>query len=309
MDAYAAEAWLALLELRLRQTSGNDFQSFFSEVMACAHGSDFVRVRPHGKHGDKGCDGYLASSGEVFACYGTLNGSTPALSTLLTKIQDDANKAKENLSAITKKWTFVHNFIDGVPTDVLLALKKLESDTLGVPVAHFGRERFNNVVMALPESTIQRLLGPTITEQDVTNLDYAELRVVVTELAAGGFAPAPDLVSISPVSSKKLDYNQLGSAWRTLLLAGLRNAGNVESYFAENPDPLLGSRIAECVRAKYADLEQQDLGPNEILSELYALVLGTVTARAARQVAGLAIIGYMFETCTLLKDAPTAPLP
>jgi len=36
------------------------------------HGDDFVRIRPLGSLGDKGCDGYLRSNGQVFQCYGKL---------------------------------------------------------------------------------------------------------------------------------------------------------------------------------------------------------------------------------------------
>ena len=46
---------------------------FFADVMTRAHGDDYVATRPYGSLGDKGCDGYLASVGEVFACYGKVD--------------------------------------------------------------------------------------------------------------------------------------------------------------------------------------------------------------------------------------------
>ena len=66
--------WRVALELKLRKCNGDAFQDFFSTVMSRVHGDDFVRVRPMGQIGDKGCDGYLRSSGQVFACYGALDG-------------------------------------------------------------------------------------------------------------------------------------------------------------------------------------------------------------------------------------------
>ena len=50
--------WRVALELKLRKCSGDAFQEFFSTVMLKVHGSDFVRLRPFGVLGDKGCDGY-----------------------------------------------------------------------------------------------------------------------------------------------------------------------------------------------------------------------------------------------------------
>ena len=51
--------WKISLRLKLRQSSGDQFQQFFSLLMEQLHGSDFVRIRPFGQLGDKGCDGYL----------------------------------------------------------------------------------------------------------------------------------------------------------------------------------------------------------------------------------------------------------
>jgi hypothetical protein len=304
VDAYERQSWLALLELRLRQCSGNQFQDLFSTIMGLAHGDDFIRTRPHGSIGDKGCDGYLIGTGEVFACYGTVNGKTPVLSPMLAKIAEDSAKAKAHLDGIMKGWTFVHNFMDGVPVDALLLLKELEKDVIKAPVKHFGFQRFGSLVLALPEERIRQLLGPAITEEDVSNLDYQELRSVVHGLATHGFNAPADLQTISPVSSQKLDYNALSATWQTLLVAGLRNARNVGRYFNESPDPLLGARVAETVRARYLELEMQGLVPDDVLEEVFGCLLGTVTARAQRQVAALAVMGYMFERCTLLKDAP-----
>ena len=66
--------WRIALELRLRKANSDAFQDFFSTVMGLLHGDDFVRVRPYGALGDKGCDGYLHSVGQLFQCYGALAG-------------------------------------------------------------------------------------------------------------------------------------------------------------------------------------------------------------------------------------------
>lgn len=65
--------------------------------MGHLHGDDFVRVRPFGALGDKGCDGYLLSSGQLFACYGAVAGEPKQVSTLTKKMTDDFVKAHEKL--------------------------------------------------------------------------------------------------------------------------------------------------------------------------------------------------------------------
>jgi hypothetical protein len=303
-DPYTKEAWRALLELQLRRSAGIQFQDYFSQIMSRAHGESFVRTRPHGQLGDRGCDGYLQQSGLVYACYGTVNGRTPAMSDLLSKIENDAQKSSKFLSVIQKGWCFTHNFVDGVPTDVILALKKVESDIVKVPVAMFGPESFANLVLSLPEDQIIALLGPAITESDIANLNYAEVRQVVSELATQAMNPLPDANQIRPVSSEKLSYNSLSGTWQTLLIGGIRNAASIEQYFASNASPMLESRVADTVRGKFISLQLQALSPDEILNEVYAMLLGSVNARPERQVAALALMGHFFETCTLLNDVP-----
>ncbi len=84
------------LVLKLRQSYGESFQSFFSNVMGKLHGDDYVCVRASGSLGDKGCDGYLNSLGQVYQCYGAINGSKDKVSTLIGKMKTDFIKAKDS---------------------------------------------------------------------------------------------------------------------------------------------------------------------------------------------------------------------
>ena len=62
MRAYYEVAFkAAYLEKR-----GNAFQDFFSEIMEKCHPSDFQRVRPWGRDGDKKNDGRLRSGVQYF---------------------------------------------------------------------------------------------------------------------------------------------------------------------------------------------------------------------------------------------------
>src|SRR6185437_3670632 len=118
--------WRIALELKLRKSNGNAFQAFFSTVMSQLHGDDFVRVRPYGALGDKGCDGYLISSGRLFQCYGALAGERKIVSTLTAKMKGDFAKAKKHLSAIMKEWHLVHNIVEGLPVEAIATRQELE---------------------------------------------------------------------------------------------------------------------------------------------------------------------------------------
>ena len=97
------------LDTKIRNAHGTAFQDFFSTVMEKVHRDDFVRVRPFGTLGDKGCDGYLISTGQVFQCYGKLEDASPNAAAIVKKLGDDYALAAAHLTAIMKEWHFAHN--------------------------------------------------------------------------------------------------------------------------------------------------------------------------------------------------------
>jgi hypothetical protein len=115
--------WRIALELKLRKCNSDAFQDFFSDVMGKLHGTDFVRVRAFGRLGDKGCDGYLQSCGQVFQCYGALNGVLGAVSYLIRKMGDDFAKALGAIPEIMKEWHMVHNLVEGLPIESIKSSK------------------------------------------------------------------------------------------------------------------------------------------------------------------------------------------
>ena len=161
----ASDLWRAhnlenYLELELRRRSGTAFQDFFARLMSRAHGSDYVAVRSFGRLGDQGCDGYLRSSGEVFACYGAQNGEQGKVSSIVAKIRDDFDKARKNLTDIMRAWTMVHNLIEGLPIEAVKAIETLASQHPDLKFDIFDRDRFAAVMKSLDDGGVASLLGP-----------------------------------------------------------------------------------------------------------------------------------------------------
>ena len=55
--------------LEFRSKLGTEFQDFFSSIMERRYLSDFQKVKPYGKHGDRKCDGYHGSVKRVYQVY------------------------------------------------------------------------------------------------------------------------------------------------------------------------------------------------------------------------------------------------
>jgi len=273
--------------------------------MAKRFSSDYVNVRAFGRAGDKGCDGYLTSTGQLYQCYGALNadGTKPTIKYIIDKMGTDFAKAKSNFAGIMKEWHFVHNLVDGLPSEVITKLEELKKANPDIKFGIIGKEGFEERIFELPPVKIGDLLGPAATADDMQNLQPEELRDLITHIvSATSVAPAP-APPIKPVPENKLELNKLSLHWKFLVTSGWQNAHVVDGYFAQHPNPTIGESIAIIFRARYADLKAQNLAPDHIMTALWEFIVGLYAVPPARAVAGQALIAYLFESCDIFEDS------
>ena len=297
------EYWRKIsLELKLRKVNGDAFQDFFSTVMQECHGDDFVRVRPFGSKGDKGCDGYLQSSGQVFQCYGAINGDGGKVNYLIGKMNEDFEKAKAKIPSIMKEWFMVHNLVDGLPIEAVEALDTLRIENSNIKFGFIGLEGFEKRINGLRDTQIESLLGPAATNYDARNLQIEELRDLVSAVAREAKSIPTTGLPIEPVPADKLDANDLPGHWRSLIAGGWQSAHLVASYLDRHPEPLVGDRIARLFNERYQYLKAQHLSPGSIMTALYEFVTGAGTVSPERQVAAQALLAHLFESCDIFEN-------
>jgi hypothetical protein len=298
--------WRIALELKLRRNSGDAFQDFFCTMMSKVHGDDFVRVRPFGMLGDKGCDGYLQSIGQVFQCYGALDGGRDGrVAYLIDKMWEDYAKALKNIADIMKEWHMAHNFVDGLPIKAVEELEKLKTAHKTRRFGFISIEGFAERIFGLDVPTIEELLGPAATAQDEQNLQPVELRELIAGVVAATDEVQSNLDPIKPVPLEKLVFNKLPGHWHALISGGWQNAHQVSKYLGRHRDTLIGEKIAKIFRNRYQYLKAQNLQPGAIMSGFYEMVAGIGNVTASRQVAAQAVLAFLFESCDIFEDQPS----
>lgn len=298
--------WRIALELKLRKCHSDAFQDFFSTVMGLLHGDDFVRVRPYGALGDKGCDGYLQSSGQLFQCYGALAGELKQVATLTTKMTHDFTKSLKHLATLMKEWHMVHNIADGVPVDALTTMEGLRTANPSLTFGFVGIEGFSERVFRLQPAQIESLLGPAASDADAATLDMAALRDVVQHLRSETDVIDFNVQDLRPVPLHKLTYNNLPNHWKQLIAGGWKNAHLVGQYFDRHPDPLTGERLAKLFSNRYEYLKAQHLSPGDIMGSLYELVTGIGCVPPQMQIAAQSLLAFLFENCDIFEREPAA---
>lgn len=303
MDAPLNTDYLLLLELKLRRVSGNDFQKFFSEIMEAKHGDDFVRVQPYGSLGDKGCDGYLASTGSVYACYGAQNGKLGPVSSFSRKMAIDFEKARSNLSAPMTSWHMVHNIVEGLPAEAILELNSLKQQNPSLEFSFFGLPSMAETMADFPESELEKFLGRRARNEDFRNFQISEVKEIVDTIVSVTSEHKPMTGEITPVSSEKIDYNEIPGTWVAALHAGRLNEHHIQRYFEQHQVPTRGEVLASIFRNRYSELVAERLPPSLIMYWLYVLVVGQDEVEVSRQVAAHTLLAYLFERCEIFENA------
>lgn len=296
-------SWHLLLELKLRRMTGNAFQTFFADVMEARYGDDYVRVKPYGTLGDKGCDGYLSPSGAMFACYGAQNGAAGPVGKLIGKMEDDFAKAYGNFASIMNSWQFAHNIIEGLPVEAQLVKSKLEEAHPDIDFSFFGPPTFRQLFDELEKPTRDNFLGAAAQNRDYQLLQMAEVRTTVEAIMSAVQEPPVSTEDIVPVSPEKLEFNELSEASKYVLRSARVNEGYITSYFLDHHDPLRGEAVAKVFKDKYNDLKAHGLKPDQIFAELYEFVAGSGNVSVTRQVASHSLLSYLFDRCDIFENA------
>lgn len=299
MDRLAYFWFRSQAELALHKHKATAFQDHFNEVMEAVHGTDFIRVRPAGKVGDRKCDGYLQSTDTVFQVYAP---ARVELKSWLNKVDDDFTGAKAQWSTM-RSWTFVHNQHDGLPADVAQALLKLKTDHADLAIEQWPPTRLLEMTEDLPEDRLVRLFGHPPLEQEMRVLDRGDIAEAVAGLALESVSWLPDAADLPVVDPRKLDYNQLSEYPRRLVTAGIAQARMVEGYFDNNPDPTLRDRAGMLMKVEWLNLQRQGVAGDEAFHVLYERVAGNVQG-SREATASLALLAYLFESCDIFANPP-----
>jgi hypothetical protein len=305
MDPIERWQYKLSLGLKVRNSAGTAFQDFFSTIMEKVHSNDFVRVRPFGSLGDKGCDGYLTSTGQVFQCFGKVDDAAVKVATLVEKIDSDYKLAAKHLQSIMKEWHFCHNLVNGLPIEAITTIEQMKLENPEHKFGVIGPAGLEAFVFMLEPADLLELLGPAATSVDTQNLRMEIVRDLVDMLMIGVTSPPPTSSAIAPVPTDKLEFNKLPHHWCGLITAASRNGSYVREYFDRHPAPEMGDAIATVFKDAYRELALEGLLPGTIMDCLYERITGIGSVSTERQVAAQTLLAYLFDACDIFEDHPS----
>lgn len=310
------EQYLArmMFVIKLLKANNQGFQQLFWSVMRAKHGQDFVDVRPQGRIGDGGNDGYLPADGHYYQVYGPIEPDE--------KVYEAAGKLREDFEKLRASWdrhtpirgySFVFNDkYEGTFTRIAQALSDIEASYPAVRCRPFTAAILEDVFMSLDADRMQSVLGAMLPDPSkIVRVDYGALRDVVTHIMSSPVNAAPTRFGDLPDLDEKIRLNNLCSAWADAIRGGARRAGHVDGYFSKNSTytkQTLRDHVAEMYRrarevslsmpAPPLGINREDIAFAELREKM--LPNATVAAEAAVDI----LIGYYFEACDVF-ESPT----
>lgn len=299
MDRQTASYYELVFKLKFLESVGMDFQDFFSDLMEKAYPSDFVRVRPWGREGDRKNDGYLHSQRTLFQVYAPLDMTATSA---VSKIREDFEGALPHWRNYYSTWIFVHNSKKGLPPHVLETLLKLGENPHGIVVKQWGYEELLLQLRRLPETSVASLLGPCPFSGG--RLPQPRTETIGNILRHLGRISTSASEPIRTVPQGKLNYNQLSDAARALMQAAMARSMALRLYFERHPDPAFRDEVAEGFRQRYRELYELRENPDDIFGELWVYAGGWSDSSPDHQSAVYAILAYFFEACDIFERPP-----
>jgi hypothetical protein len=277
-----------------RSKFGAEFQDFFTSIMERRYPSDFQKVKPYGKYGDRKCDGYHQSLKRVFQVYAPEKMNVEETN---SKIKEDFTGAVKHWKEKLSTWVFVHNQWRGIPADVLKQLLAINGRN-NVGVLHWCEPEIHDEFFELGPDLQALLLGPAPTPRAISHLGMKDVIQVANAIAQMDVPPPEE---IREVPAGKLRANSLSVYVQTLLTMGSLKAKLVENLFGQWHDPELGDRIARAFRSRYEELRSNSIIGDECFLQLWRFAGGGAQNSMNLEAAVLAVLAFLFEECDIFE--------
>lgn len=202
---------------KIYNKSGFEFQNFFETILEKYYSSEFQKIKPHGKEGDGGNDGYIKSKGIYFQVYSPFEPYIKE-NEACKKIRDDFEKLKksgwENISKIREYYFVYNDKFSGSIQKIEMEIKKLEDENSNIKFGLFLAKDLKELFFKLDEYH-QLDLGFNIDSREAIKIGLNNLKSIESELEKNS-SWALDLLENISDSISVINDNTLNFEYRLL---------------------------------------------------------------------------------------------
>lgn len=308
-------------KLRVYESHAGEYQRLFEKVIGYQY-PGFVPVRPHGKYGDGGNDGYEPSTGTYFQVHAPENPSDAmAISGAAKKAGEDFGRLLDHWHSNTpiRRYRFVFNDkFSGSPKPVEEALANIRKshDLDALP---FLAKDLEAVTMQLPDDQIFDVIGTIVTEPGVfPPVDFTVLGEVIRHILNAKLSIGADTLLAAPDFDQKIEFNGLTVGVANLLTVGSYQREVVVDFFAKNSEfakQRLRDRVAAMYLESVREIGAMNASPKDRGDMIFFTLRkkmtsfaqkGESSAMIAAEEAATVVMAFYFEACDVFEEPPNA---
>ncbi|MDY4369593.1 hypothetical protein SNR26_17495 [Pectobacterium brasiliense] len=208
--------------LKIFTLKGTEFQQFFEQIYQNLYGAEFQPIKPHGRFGDGGNDGWIPSLGHYFQVYGPEDFNLK-IENSIRKMNSDFSKIMEHWDDVAKVKVFtivVNDNFKNCPAPLSKALQEIDVK-YGIKTYFIGAGQLWLEFNKLDVNTKKLLLGNSlpILPSDVISV----IKIIEDDLELNNFPLMNEnliscglhysLVEKIPKLSAKLSYYTIPSEY------------------------------------------------------------------------------------------------
>lgn len=290
------------------RSNGQRYQDLFVDVMS-RRDERFRPVKPQGRIGDQGNDGFIPEEGRYFQVHAP---EDPADKSVVA-----AKKAKDDFVKLQKFWDHEAKIIDyrfvfndkyqGAYPDIEHALAELKQEYQLQIARSFLAHDLEKEFMSLPAKEGQAVLRTVIPrKQFIDDIDYAALAEILQHLVDSQIPISGVGLPTVPDFSAKIEFNDIDHAGSLLLVGNFQNAA-VEAFFNRHSEFArrdIRDRLAQSYQ-KARELAIDMASENTAVGDrVFFNLLSDIAPNAEKQVqdAAIVLISYFFEKCDVFED-------
>lgn len=298
-------------KLKVYQTSGMDFQVFFSTIMSYLD-PDFVGIKPHGNWGDGGNDGCNPKTKHYYQIY------APLASTAANAIAE-FNKAVTDYGKLIKKWGEVKGYsfvVNDKFTQIPAPLQNNFQNFIEEKEIPEGRIicslQLQKLFMKLDEDTKLDVLGMYCIDEGLTS-DFEPTLIgeLINYLIENSDNPFNFLTGEAPNYDEKITFNNLSKFLAARLISNYAEVYKINDFLDMQGDDL-SQNLSLSINKIYKEISSSIPLDDEERSSLIYFALrealipkyankDKLSKRSYTSIAEIIIAKY-FSTCDVYED-------
>lgn len=300
-----------MFQNRIYRSIGQRFEDFFVAIMT-RRDPRFRPIKPQGRIGDQGNDGFNPDEGRYFQVYAPED-PTERVDRAAQKAKDDFGKLRRHWEkdSIIIDFRFVFNdkYQGAFPTveHALAELKQLHSIAIAMPFLAKDLEAEFWLLSTADKEAVLEMVIPR--SQYISDIDYGAFTEILQHLVDNQNPLPNDGPPAVPDYDNKIRFNGIDTASSLLRVGNYQNAA-VDHYFdchgqftrKDVRDRLSHSYIDAAAKDRESKLEREGAGDRIFFRLLNDIAPG---ARKPAQDAAIVLIAYFFEKCDVFEDPNT----